>query len=332
MDDRRESRPSASGQALKVLVVDSDAGARRALQQAVMAIGHKCAAASDGLEAWGTLEKHPADVVVARAEMPGLDGAELCRRVRARAGDAYTYFILLDARRDRQRVLEGIRAGADETMATPVDLDELSGRLATAQRIAGHHRRLSVKNQELRRDSQRNYLAARIDPLTCMANRRQLSEDLEALFGTPYRLHHSAALADIDSFKRYNDRFEHQAGDDALCKVAWAMRGALRQDDRLYRYGGEEFLMVFRDQRLDVASQAAERVRRAVEELGLPHPDGPAGVVTISVGVAELTPDLHGADEWIHRADDALYRAKALGKNRVELFRPPLSRRAERIA
>lgn len=323
MDDRRESRPSASGQALKVLVVDHDPSARRALQQAVMAIGHKCAAASDGQEAWVTLEKHPADVVVARWDLPGLDGAELCRRVRARSGEAYTYFILLDARRDRPRLLEGMRAGADEAMVTPVDLDELSGRLATAQRIAGHHRMLAAKNQELRRDSQRNYLAARIDPLTCMANRRQLSEDLSALFDTPYRLHHSAALADIDAFKKYNDRFEHQAGDEALCKVAWAMRGALRQDDRLYRYGGEEFLVIFRDQRLDVAHQAAERLRLSVERLHLPHPDGPAGVVTVSVGVAELTPDLPGAEEWIHRADDALYRAKAAGKNRVELTRPP---------
>lgn len=183
----------------------------------------------------------------------------------------------------------------------------------------------------MRRDSQRNFLAARIDPLTCMANRRQLAEDLAALFGTPYRLHHSAALADIDSFKAYNDRFEHQAGDEALCKVAWAMRGAMRQDDRLYRYGGEEFLVIFRDQRLDVAGQAAERLRRAVEQLRLPHPEGPAGVVTISVGVAELTPDVRDAEAWIHRADDALYRAKALGKNRVELSRAAAARQAERI-
>jgi len=326
IDDRRESRPSATGQALKVLVVDDDPDARRALAHAVMAIGHKCAAARDGLEAWSMHEAHPADVVVADWIMPGLSGVDLCRRVRAVAGDSYTYFVLVSALADKQHFLQGMAAGADDYMTKPVDLDELEARLHSAQRVVGLHKRLAAKNLALRRDSQRNFEAARIDPLTAVANRRQLTEDLEALFGTPYRLHHSAALCDVDDFKRYNDRFEHQAGDDALRQTAAAMRRTLRQGDWLYRYGGEEFLVVLRDQRLDVAASAMERVRRAVEDLGIAHPGSPAGVIAISIGVAELTPDVYTAEEWIHRADTALYRAKAAGKNRVELWRRPSSR------
>jgi diguanylate cyclase (GGDEF)-like protein len=319
IDDRRESRPSAAGRALKVMIVDGDLDARRSLQQAVMAIGHQCASLTDGLAAWRTHEAHPADVIIASFYLPGLSGEDLCRRVRAVTSDDYTYIVLLTSHADKTQFIEAMGAGADDVMTKPVDIDELSARLLVASRIVGEHKRLAAKNRALRHDSQRNFLAARIDPLTNVANRRQLSEDLEGLFGSPYRLHHSVAIADIDSFKAYNDRFEHQAGDEALRQVAWAMQGAMRQGDWLYRYGGEEFLVILRDQRLDAAARTMERVRKAVVELGIDHPDGPAGVVSVSVGVAELTHDVHSADEWIHRADAALYRAKAAGKNRVEL-------------
>lgn len=326
IDDRRETRPSAAGHALKVLIVDADLDARRALQQAVMAIGHQCASLTDGLAAWKTHEAHPADVIIASFYMPGLPGVDLCRRARAVSGDDYTYIVILTSHHDKAQLIEAMGAGADEVMTKPVDLDELEARLLAASRIVREHKRLAAKNLALRHDSQRNFLAARIDPLTNIANRRQLGEDLEAMFGTPYRLHHSVAIADIDSFKLYNDRFEHQAGDEALRQVAWAMRGAMRQGDWLYRYGGEEFLVILRDQRIDAAGRTMDRLRRSVLELGIEHPDGPAGLVTISVGVAELTPDVHSADEWIHRADAALYRAKAAGKNRVELSRRSSSR------
>jgi len=325
VDDRRETRPSATGHALKVLVVDDDLHARRGLEQTVMAIGHKCATAADGLEAWGMHAAHPADVVVTDWMMPGLSGVDLCRRIRAEAGDSYTYVILLSALDDKQHFLEGMAAGADDYIAKPVDIDELEARLFSARRVVGLHKRLAARALALHRDSQRNFVAARLDPLTGIANRRQLAEDLESLFGTPYRLHHSAALCDIDDFKRYNDRFEHQAGDEALRQVATAMRQALRQGDWLYRYGGEEFLAVLRDQRLEAATRTMDRLRRAVQDLGITHPDSPAGVVTISVGVTELTPEVGAAEEWIHRADTALYRAKAGGKNRVERWRRPSS-------
>jgi diguanylate cyclase (GGDEF)-like protein len=315
-----------------VLVVADDLSARSSLEQAVMAVGHKCATAADDREALDMHRLHPADVILAEGTAAGAAGAALCRAVRAAAGDSYTYVILLAPTGDKARFLEGMAAGADEIMGQPVDLDELAARLGAAQRVVVLQKRLAARNQALRRDSQRNFEAARIDPLTGVANRRQLAEDLAALFGTPYRLHHSVALADIDSFKLYNDRFEHQAGDEVLRQVSAAMRRALRQGDWLYRYGGEEFLVILRDQRLDAAARTMERVRRAVEELGVRHPDGPAGVITVSIGVTELTADVSSAEEWIHRADAALYRAKAAGKNRLELARRPASRPPRRRA
>jgi diguanylate cyclase (GGDEF)-like protein len=317
--DRREPRPSTPGKPLKVLIVDDDRDSRLTLQHAVMAIGHRCAAASDGLEAWEMHAAHPADVIIADWVMPRFSGVELCRRVREAEGDAYTYFVLLSALSDKEHFLAGMSAGADDYLAKPVDLDELEARIAAAQRVMAHHKRLAARNMALRKDSEQNFHAARVDALTGIANRRQLDEDLAVIFATPYRLHHSAALADIDLFKAYNDRFEHQAGDEALRRVAGAMRSALRQGDFIYRYGGEEFLVILRDQRIAAAARAMERIRRAVQELGIPHPDGPAGVVTISVGVAELTPEVGTKEEWLHRADAALYRAKAAGRNRIIL-------------
>src|SRR5262249_27835797 len=148
-----------------------------------------------------------------------------------------------------EHFLAGMDAGADDYLGKPVDLEELGARLDAAQRVVSLQKRLAAKNRALRRDSEQNFVAARVDPLTGVANRRQLTEDLEQLLGSPYHLHHSAALCDIDRFKQYNDRFGHQAGDEALRRVAGAMRGAIRQGDSVYRYGGEEFLIILHDQR-----------------------------------------------------------------------------------
>jgi diguanylate cyclase (GGDEF)-like protein len=319
--DHREARPRSAGTALNILVVDDDEDARKGLRLAIMAIGHRCAVAADGEEAWEMHRAHPADVIIADWVMPRLSGVELCRRTRAHDGDAYTYFILLSGLTDKEHFLEGMSAGADDYLDKPVDLDELGARLVTAGRVVALQRRLAAKNLALRKDSQQNFAAARLDPLTNLANRRQLSEDLERIFATPYRFHHSVAIADIDFFKRYNDRFGHQAGDEALRRVASAMRGSLRRGDMLYRYGGEEFLIILKDLRAAPAATAVERLRRAVQDLQIPHPEAPAGVVTISAGVAELLPEVETSDEWLYRADAALYRAKAGGRNRVELGR-----------
>jgi diguanylate cyclase (GGDEF)-like protein len=129
-------------------------------------------------------------------------------------------------------------------------------------------------------------------------------------------------MFDIDYFKRYNDQLGHPAGDEALRAVAQALAGAARSGDMAYRYGGEEFLVLLPEQTLASATVAVERLRDAVQELGLRHPENPpSGVVTISGGIAESTADDPIAvDEWLHRADVALYRAKALGRNRVVAF------------
>jgi two-component system cell cycle response regulator len=307
---------------LDVLVVDDDGEARSALCKAVVDLGHACRGAEDGLRALELLQQKHADVIISDWEMPGMTGAELCRRTR-KADDEdgpYTYFILLTAHADRQHMLDGMAAGADDYQTKPVDLDELEARLVSATRVVTLHRRLANRTEALRHDSRRFYVASRTDALTGVGNRLALHDELEQLYGRAARYGHRycLAMADVDHFKRFNDTFGHLAGDEVLRSVTEAIRSEIRTSDALFRYGGEEFVIILPEQSLAIARTAIERVRRAIERLAIPGPDGP---VTVSFGVAELAPEDHSPAEWLERADRALYAAKDAGRNRVEVSR-----------
>jgi diguanylate cyclase (GGDEF)-like protein len=222
---------------------------------------------------------------------------------------------------DREHFLEGMRAGADDFLKKPLDREELEVRLLSATRVIGLQRALARRNAELRRESDVSFRDARVDPLTESANRLRLREDLEALQSrvARYGYRYSAALCDVDLFKQHNDTYGHLAGDVALRRVADAVRALLRQGDTLYRYGGEEFLVILPGQELHEARAVMERVRLGVSELAIPQPGPGGGVLTISVGVAELRTDGETCDDWLARADGALYRAKSAGRNRVEV-------------
>ncbi len=163
---------------------------------------------------------------------------------------------------------------------------------------------------------------AHMDTLTSLPNRRQLGEDLGSrwLEASTTERPHAVAMVDIDHFKRFNDEYGHRVGDITLQTVAEVLRSSIRDTDRLYRFGGEEFLIVFADVGNAAALQLAERARQAVERTPLTGETlQPAGPVTISIGVA-LFPD-HGRDfsALIDVADRAMYASKEAGRNRVTL-------------
>lgn len=169
-------------------------------------------------------------------------------------------------------------------------------------------------------------ITARTDQLTGTHNRLKLDEDLKSARGrlTRTRVPFGLLVLDLDYFKEVNDALGHLAGDDVLRRVAQALREAIRDDDAVYRFGGEEFLILLGAVAGGVL-EVAERVRKAVEDLAIPHPANPPfGHVTISVGAAVIQPSDAGAtnDEWFGRVDAALYRAKADGRNRVEVAPP----------
>jgi two-component system, cell cycle response regulator len=305
---------------LRILIAEDDAVSRTILRRAVEKLGHECLAAADGEEAWGLYKENPdLDVIISDWMMPGVDGLELCRRVRGDGREGYTYFIFLTALGDREHLLQGLEAGADDYLSKPLDRDELGMRLTSALRVTELHRRLAVQNGELEQLNRMLFEQSRQDPLTSLGNRLRLTEDLQVLQSRTERYGHTYAvvLCDVDFFKAYNDRYGHLAGDDVLRRVAATISSGLRTGDTAYRYGGEEFLVVLPEQGAEAAAAITERLRQAVEDLGIPHADGgPGGVLTISAGVAVSTGS-GDADGLLKAADKALYAAKSEGRNRV---------------
>lgn len=314
-----------------MIVVDDEASPCDGLRGYIEGLGHACRTAHDGTSAWRMHEAMPADLILSDWSLPGMSGIALCRRVRAaKSRAAYTYFILMSSFADQAHFIEGLQAGADDYHRKPVDLAELTARLATAARVIDVYRELANRNRELRRDSQRALRSARTDPLTNIANRLAMEEELSTAIGRAARYGHrySLALCDVDQFKMYNDQYGHVEGDTALQRIASTMHDALRTGDRLFRYGGEEFVVLLPEQSTPDASAAMERMRSAVENLGISTPGGQH--LTISIGVAEWQPRDGTASEWLARADAALYCAKGSGRNRVEVA--PLTTSAYRRA
>jgi two-component system, cell cycle response regulator len=310
---------------LRILVVEDEDAARSALESAVRSLGYECRGACDGRQALQMLKTGPADVILSNWSMPRMDGVELCRHIRAHAGEgAYTYFIFMTGLADKEHFLRGMEAGADDYHTKPVDLDELRVRLVSAGRVIELYRRLASKNTMLRRDSQHAIRIARVDALTKVSNRLAMDEDLRTLWAraTRYDQRCSIALCDLDHFKAYNDHFGHLAGDACLERVAKTIREHLREGDGLYRYGGEEFVVLLPEQTLAAGARAMDRVRRAIESDAIATHESNR-VLTVSAGVAELDLSQDASpQDWLRRADAALYRAKMNGRNRVESAPP----------
>jgi two-component system, cell cycle response regulator len=311
---------------MDILIAEDDALSRLLLQRAIERLGHRCGVTADGLEAWERIQAGPPDVIISDWMMPGLSGPDLCRRIRAHEA-GYTYFILLTSNTEKEQRLEGMRAGADDYLTKPLDTDDLQLRLIAAERVTHLHRRLQAQQAELEALNESLYLEGRRDPLTGIPNRLQLMDDLDqaqarvARDGTRF----CVALFDVDHFKAFNDALGHLAGDEALRQVAQALARVSRRDDRVYRYGGEEFCALFRGADLEGARGAAERMRQAVATLELTHPGSSVGPhVTVSAGVAEHVGCAElSFEEVLNRADEALYASKEAGRNRTSAWVPP---------
>jgi len=302
-------------------VADDDRASRLIAEAALRRLGHDCETVSDGTEAWQAFSSRPPDVVISDWAMPGLNGLELCRKIRAHNADGYTYFFLCTGRASLDEILRGMDAGADDYLVKPLNSDELRAHLISAARVTSLHRQLAGQRIELERLNDELTAIGLRDPLTGLGNRRALTEDLAVLEARAVRYGHRYCLAllDVDHFKAYNDTYGHQAGDQVLREVAESLSDQARPGDALYRYGGEEFLCILPEQSPAGATVAAERMRRGVEELAITHAGNDGGVLTLSGGVAMLDAgDTRSADEVLKEADDSLYRAKRLGRNRVE--------------
>ncbi len=310
---------------MRVLIADDEATTRIVVKAMVQKLGHEALVAIDGDEAWDVLQSVAIDVLITDWVMPGLDGLELCRRVRAQSAGTYTYTILATAMSERADVLAGMQAGADDFLIKPIDPFAVQTSLIAAERVTELHNQLNRFRGQLEILNGELAEQARTDPLTHLGNRLRLEEDLYALHsraqrhGRPY----SIAMCDLDHFKEFNDTYGHPQGDDSLQRVAAVLAVDMRGGDSAYRFGGEEFTLLLADALLPGAVIAVDRLRESIEGLAIPHAGNtPFGVLTVSAGVATYDPTgVLTSAEVLEHADQALYAAKHNGRNQVATTR-----------
>ena len=283
---------------MKVLIADDDRISRMGLQGALEDWGYEVVAVADGAAAWQTLQaaESPA-LVLLDWVMPGLDGIDVVRKVRAELHTRYIYLIMITSK--SASVVQAMDAGADDFIAKPFDLEELKVRVRAGQRIVG-------LQQELER-------RALHDALTGLLNRGAITQALEIELRRRSRKQAPAALmmVDVDHFKQVNDSHGHATGDDVLREVAQRMVAAVRPYDAVGRFGGEEFMVVLPNCTEQSACEVAERVRAAVAARPAAVSVKGSGVpVTVSIGVASLDGDSSETGHALMgRAESALYRA-----------------------
>jgi two-component system cell cycle response regulator len=299
---------------MKVLVAEDNPVSRKVVGSMLSKWGYEVVMATNGDEALRALQAEDGpELAILDWMMPGIDGVEVCRRVRQGKREPYIYMLLLTARTARQDLLEGMDAGADDYVTKPYDTHELRVRIRAGRRILELQAEL-VKAREALRDQ------ATRDGLTGIWNRNALFEVIgrELARSTRERLPLAVVMADLDRFKHVNDVYGHLAGDAVLREAARRMSACMRPYDAIGRYGGEEFVVVLPGCDAVTGRQQAERLRAALA-------DEPFRIcncetaVTCSLGVAWTGDSDVTCDSLIRAADQALYDAKRRGRNRVQV-------------
>jgi two-component system cell cycle response regulator len=299
-----------------VLVVDDDTLVLARLRDLIAAAGYQVRTATGGIEALESLRHSPASIVVTDLNMPGMDGLDLCRRIREHTWPGYVYVVLLTGRDKEKDILAGLDAGADDYLSKRTSAAHFVARLRTAKRILSLEYWLKSaldKKREL----------AMTDPLTGIYNRRYFLRHLGRELKRAQRFggEVSLLLLDIDHFKRVNDTYGHLVGDVVLKAFAQRLTLCLkRATDWCARLGGEEFAVVLEGTNLAGARACAEKLRLAIANTPIDTPSG-AVKITVSIGVSGLAGlagrDAATAHSLLDHADTHLYASKAHGRNRV---------------
>ena len=299
----------------KIVIAEDDPISRRLLEVFLTRWGYQVAVATSGTEALELLEQEDAPrLAVLDWMMPGLEGIQVCRKIRERKDRPYTYILLLSARTQKQDLLLGLESGADDYLTKPFDAQELRARLHVGQRILQLQDGLMVAGAEL-------LFRATHDSLTGIANRDVILDSLNREHSRQVREGGSfgIVLLDVDHFKSVNDTYGHLCGDAVLQEVVRRVASTVRAYDTVGRYGGEEFLIVAPSSGAEGILRLSERVRLAIETEPIKTDVGSVSV-TVSLGLAVSSEAAHLDPKiLLSTADEALYRAKAEGRNRSEM-------------
>ncbi len=299
---------------MKVIVADDDPTTRVVLVSLVEKLGHDAIEAVDGFAAWDayTAVEGPC-LLLLDWEMPGLDGMQLCQKVKRASRLNPPYCILITGKNRIEDLVAGLNSGADDYICKPFNATELMARMQVAVRTLGLLHELHQMRQAL------NYQATH-DELTGLLNRRAVMQALTKEAQRSERLGREfyLAICDLDDFKQVNDNYGHTSGDLVLQAVARFMSGLLRKYDLVGRYGGEEFVIAISDERPN-AEQVFKRLLEGIARQPISIEQGKTLNVTMSIGVSCDAGQLSEARilEMLAEADRRLYQAKAAGKNQI---------------
>lgn len=298
------------------MIAEDDLTTRRLLKTILAKWGYDVIDTSNGNDAWQALRAEEAPrLAILDWKMPGMDGPEICRKVRQELNEHYTYMILLTAQDRDEDMITGMEAGADDYITKPFKTSELKVRLRAGRRIIELQNELITAREFLKRQ-------AIYDSLTGLLNRGEIIHILKNELAKADREESTVALimADIDSFKKINDNYGHMTGDVVLRLTSERMLSLMRSYDHVGRYGGEEFMIILPGCDLQESGAIAERLRQSIGEDGMNTPEGMISV-TISLGIALRDMENRlDVEALIKAADSALYKAKENGRNRVEAF------------
>ncbi len=301
---------------MKILIADDSIVSRHLLEATVRSWGYEVIAACDGLEALEVLQQQDAPALaILDWMMPGLTGPEVCARIRQRAREPYTYILLLTSKSLKEDLIEGMESGADDYVTKPFDRHELQVRLRAGKRLVDMQAELLAAREALREQATR-------DSLTHIWNRNSILEllDRELARGARENTPLGIAIVDLDRFKNVNDQHGHLAGDAVLREAARRLQSAMRSYDAIGRYGGEEFLILLPGCDEINSVNQAERLRKQLSTAEM-RVNETVLAITASFGVTTAPcAYVHNTENLIRRADEALYLAKKMGRNRVEFL------------
>lgn len=302
-----------------ILIVDDSARSREMFRFVLQKSGLAAdfLEAGNGRDALALLDEHPVDVIICDLKMPGMDGFQFLSEMEERQKLDEIPVIILTGAKEREQKIAGLERGASDYITKPFDPGELAARVKVQLKIKSLQDRLRESNRMLEHLSM-------TDPLTNLANRRFFMDALEKAVRRSQKDSDPLALAvvDLDHFKLVNDTYGHQAGDQVLVTVANLLRRNLRPFDIVARYGGEEFALLLQQADLQTARAIAERLRIRIGGLSFSE-DLTGLIISASFGLAALPlPEIETIHEFMRLADEALYLAKANGRNRVEFTAP----------
>ncbi|MEM1025078.1 MAG: diguanylate cyclase [Myxococcota bacterium] len=293
-----------------ILLVEDDRTSRLTLARHLEKQDYEVTAVGTGEEGLEALMAGAHRIVLLDLGLPGMNGTEVCRRIRLAEQDIYTYIVILTGSEGEDSLIEAFESGADDYMTKPFKKQELSARLRVGERLLRFHARMKESERRIKE-------LARLDGLTGVFNRAALDERVAAKLrdakvgGGPV----GYLMVDIDFFKRINDTFGHQAGDEVLREVARRLKASVRTEDDVGRYGGEEFGVVLFGANAQAIRAVSTRVWGALREAPIEW-EGHSISITASIG-AHFS-DAGGPVSALYaNADAALYRAKRTGRDRV---------------